>query len=43
MMTELGGMNEIVNTKMAVIKGISTEINNDVGLAVRGLKILLLN
>jgi methyl-accepting chemotaxis protein len=38
MMQELGVMNDFVHKKMALIKGISNEINNDVGTAVRGLQ-----
>ena len=38
MMSEIGGMNETIAMKMQVIKGITSDINNDVGMAVRGLQ-----
>jgi len=38
MMEEIGGMNEMIAGKMHVIQGITAEINNDVGMAVRGLQ-----
>jgi len=38
MMEEIGEMNGMIESKLHVIKGITTDINNDVGMAVRGLQ-----
>ena len=38
MMTEIGEMNQIIAQKLETIQGITAEINNDVGRAVRGLQ-----